>query len=183
MFLWCLHSCAFSIHKYTDTKTQVAQCSAFLTVTSWDLDVGSKNAGCVSSMEGVVACCWNKICDRINLIKEGPPLAHCFRGSGPWALSPCLARTSQWWSPWWRPFFTSLQPGTIRAEQPMLTQGPTSSSWISPPEICGISQDSATSRGPNMSLRLKDIHIRAAQRGVFLDKTKTQMWLFCKGPS
>lgn len=50
MLLWRLHP--RTTHKYADTRTQVGQDSAIARLSSQDLDVGSKNAGCGSSVGG-----------------------------------------------------------------------------------------------------------------------------------
>lgn len=90
----CSSSVYTHVHGHINTQTQKAQ-------VAQDLDVGRENTGSVSSMEGVVTCCWSRICDRLNLKEGGSTLAHGFRGFGPWALSPLsLARAPRRWSLW-----------------------------------------------------------------------------------
>lgn len=62
--------------------TQVAQDSAFLRLSSQDLDVGSKNAGCVRFMEGCNYLFLEQMCVRIDFKEEGSTLVHGFRGFG-----------------------------------------------------------------------------------------------------
>lgn len=71
------------------------------------------------------------------------------------------------------------------AEEPVLTQRPTLSNWISPPEITSISQDSITSAVGTKHEPWGQGHSHQSTREGDLagqDKDTDMAFFFCKGP-